>query len=242
MFPEIFKKSADLTQIEKDVEAPSPRRIHEKRKALSNSIKEGALSNVSLNLGGAYITPFALALSSSAFQIGILTSLSSLVRPLSQVYGSRLIERKSRKSVVTAFVLLQSLMWFPVLALSYLFINNLFSSYLPYVLIAFYTILVALGGITYPAWFSWMGDLIPEKDRGRYFGIKTKITGLVGLSVAIIGAFLLDFFKTQGLALLGFSILFALAATFRFIAFLLLKKQYCPKFKQKRDKHTSLLL
>jgi len=239
MFPEILKKEASLIEVEKDVEDSSLRRTHSKQKALELSIKEGALSNVSSNVGSSYLTPFALALNASPFQIGILSSLTSLIGPTSQLFGSKLLERKSRKKIVTTFVLLESLMWLPILALSYFFINNIFSSYLSYILIALYTILVGLGGIAYPAWFSWMGDLVPEKDRGKYFGLRTKIAGFVGLFAAITSAFLLDFFKTKGLALLGFSILFALAFTFRFSAFILFKKQYCPPFKQKPLKELS---
>ncbi len=241
MFPELFKKSSDFTEIEKDVEASSLRKIHETQKALNTSIKEGTYSNISANIGGSYITPFALALNSTPFQIGLLTSLSSLARPLSQLFGSELLEKKSRKKIVLAFVLLEAIMWLPILALSYLFIKGFAITTVPYLLIALYTILSIFGGVSYPAWFSWMGNLVPEKDRGRYFGIRTKISGFIALAAVILSAFFLDYFKTKGLALLGFSILFALAFTFRFIAFLLFKKQYSPKFKQEKTKDYSFV-
>jgi hypothetical protein len=99
MFPQLFQKSSDLSYVEKDVEASSLRKVHEKQKALGISIKEGAFSNISLNLGGSYITPFALALNSTPFQIGLLSSLASLVGPFSQLYGSKLLEQKSRKKL-----------------------------------------------------------------------------------------------------------------------------------------------
>ena len=241
MFPELFKKSSDLSYIEKDVEASSLRKIHETQKALNISIKEGTYSNISANIGGSFITPFALALGSSAFQIGLLTSLSSLARPLSQLFGSELLEKKSRKKIVLTYVLLEAIVWLPILALSYLFIKGILITSIPYLLIALYTILAIFGGISYPAWFSWMGDIVPEKDRGKYFGIRTKVTGFIALTATIIAAFFLDYFKTNGLALLGFSILFALTFTFRFIAFLLFKKQYSPKFKQEKTKDYSFL-
>ncbi|MAG37969.1 hypothetical protein CMI45_01110 [Candidatus Pacearchaeota archaeon] len=239
MFPQLFQKSSDLSYVEKDVEASSLRKVHEKQKALGISIKEGAFSNISLNLGGSYITPFALALNSTPFQIGLLSSLASLVGPFSQLYGSKLLEQKSRKKLVINFVLIQALMWIPIISLSFLFINGFFASYLPYALIVLYAILVAFGGMAYPAWFSWMGDIVPGKDRGRYFGMRTKIAGFVGLTATVISAFFLDIFKTKGLALIGFAILFALAATFRIVSVMLFKKQYSPKFKQKRDPELS---
>jgi len=212
----------------------SPRKIKAKKKALETSIHEGAAANLAFSLGNSYVTPFALALNANALHIGFLSSFPGLLAPITQIFGNRLMEKQSRKTIVMKFVFLQSLIWLPIAFLSYLFWKGIMQSYLPWVLIILFTLIVGLGGLSFPAWFSWMGDIVPEEERARYFAKRTRATTAVGIAAALIGAFILDAFKTKGLALLGFSILFALAFTFRFISFVLFKKQYSPKFKLKK--------
>ena len=91
-----------------------------------------------------------------------------------------------------------------------------------------------------PAWFSWMGDLVPERDRGRYFGIRDRAINSVGIIAVLVGAFVLDILKTRGFALLGFAILFGLAFLFRFISYFYLRKQYSPRFRVKKSSYFSV--
>jgi len=231
----------DISDVEKEVDGSSQKTIHKKQKALERSIQEGIGSSISLGLGANYITPFALALKSNAFQIGILSSFSGLISPLSQIFGAKLMKNYPRKKIVLFSVLLQALTWIPIALLSYLAWKEIVPLALPYLLIVLYSVLVAFGGIAFPPWFSWMGDLVPEKDRGRYFSIRNRATEAAGITIALIASFFLDYIKTKGLALLGFSILFLLAFTFRFISFIIFKKQYSPKLKLKRGDYFSLV-
>lgn len=211
----------------------------EKERTMKLSIKEGSTSSVMSGLTGDYITPYALALNANNMQIGFLSSFSSLIPPISQIYGSKLMEKYSRKKIISVFVTLQALMWLPILFLSLFFWKNIFTSYLPIILIVFYSIYAILGAIAGPAWFSLMGDIIPDNIRGRYFGKRNKISGAVTLIFAIAAAFLLDFFKTKGLILLGFSILFFLACIFRLISANLFTKHYEPKLKLEKGYYFS---
>jgi MFS family permease len=217
----------------------SKRKINAKKKALKVSIHEGAAAKFAFGTGNSYVTPFALALNANPLHIGFISSFSGLLAPLAQLFGNKLMENKSRKKIVMKFVLIQSLLWIPIAFLSYLFWKGILSQYLPWALIILYTLVVIAGGIALPVWFSWMGDLVPEKGRGKYFAKRSRATTAVGLAAALIAAFLLDAFKTRGLALLGFSILFILAFTFRFLSFILFKKQYSPKFKLKKKSEFS---
>ena len=223
-----------------DIDKINERVMHSKEKALRISIFEGSAASVAEGAGGSYITPFALALSATNFQVGLLSAFSGLLAPIAQFYGSNLMERYSRKRIVIAFVLLQALMWLPIAALSYFLWKGIFISYLPYALIVFYTILAIFGGIAHPAWFSWMGDLVPENERGRYFGKRNRITGIVSLVAFLTVGYFIDIFKTKGLVLLGFAIIFALSFTFRIFSFGLFHKQYCPKFKLEKGYYFSL--
>ena len=201
----------------------------EKEKSLKASIKEGGYASVMSGFTNDYITPYALTLNASTSQIGFLSSFAALFSPLSQILGSRLMEKYSRKKLLITFVSLHALMLLPIIFLALFSWQNLFSSYLPIILIMFYSLYAIFGSIAGPAWFSLLGDLVPEKIRGKYFGKRNKICGSIALASTFIAAFILDFFKTRGLVLLGFSCLFLIACIARLISAYLFKKHYEPK-------------
>src|SRR3989344_1783887 len=92
-----------------------------KKHGLQQSIKEGTAASLSGGFGSSYITPFALALNSNSFHIGMISSFSELASPLAQLWGSRLMEHHTRKKIVMTFVFLEALMWIPIMSLAYLF-------------------------------------------------------------------------------------------------------------------------
>ncbi len=222
------------------VEKESVRVEHSKEKALRTSIYEGSAAAVADGVGSSYITPFALALNAGNFQIGTLSAFSGLFSPLAQFFGSKLMERHSRKRIVMTFVLVQAFMWLTIAVLAVLFWKDIFSLYLPYALIILYSILIALWGFAYPSWFSWMGDLVPENERGKYFSKRNRITGAVGLAVFLAAGFLLDLLKTKGLVLIGFASLFTIAFAFRFTSYNFFRRQYCPQFRLKKGYYFSI--
>jgi MFS family permease len=203
----------------------------EKERTMKLSVKEGALSTVTGSLGDAYITPYALSLNANNIHIGLLSSFVALLGPLAQLKGSKLMEKIPRKKLVVTGVILHAFMWLPILVLSFLFQKGILLNYLPAILIALYSIYAIAGSIATPAWFSMLGDIVPEKLRGKYFGKRNRIIGTVGFVATLLGAFLLDLFKTKGMILLGFSVLFFAAFLFRLFAAYLFTKHYDPKLK-----------
>ncbi len=236
----LIKRFLNIKDIEKDVTDPSKRRLHEKQRALEISVKEGSATSFSNGISTTYISLFALAMKATTVQIGLLNSLSGFLAPLAQLYGSRMMDHKSRKKIVLKFVLLEALMWIPIAILGILFWKNILNEFMVPALVILYTILAITGSIVIPAWFSWMGDLIPEQDRGRYLSKRNQITGAVGLLGVLLGALVLDIFETRGFIFLGFSILFVLACTFRLIALHLFRKQFSPSIKIKKEDYFSL--
>lgn len=213
----------------------------QKEKSLDLSIKEGAAASVMTGTGNNFIIPFALALNSSSFQIGFLSSFSSIIGPISQLFSSHLMERYSRKKIVIVTVLLQALLWLPMIFLGAMFYFNFWLDSLPYLLILFYSLHIGIGAIASPPWFSWMGDLVPERKRGDYFAKRNRITNIVALIAMLAGGFALDYFKTQGLVLLGFTILFSIALFARVYSVLLFRKHYYPDLKLEDGYYFSFL-
>lgn len=206
-----------------------------KEEAKKFNIKENVYSNISSNTGDGYINAFIVSLTNNPLPISLLSSMPGLLSPLAQIYGSKLMERGSRKSIVVKFVTLQATIWLPIALMGFLFYKGILLTYLPYITILLYSLLAFFGGLTGPAWFSWIGDLVEEKERGKYFSKRNRIGGTVGLFGFLIGALLLDFFQTKGIVTLGFSVLFGIAFTCRLIAVSFFKKIYEPKFKLEKN-------
>ncbi len=210
-----------------------------KEKARKISIKEGSFTSVQSSFGEYFISPFAVAINSSNSQIAMLSSFPGLLGPLSQLFSSRLIEKMSRKKIILFSVLIQALMWIPIITLAFLFYKEILTGFLPLFLIIFFSLFTIFGNLAGPAWFSWMGDVVEESHRGRYFSRRNKIIGLIAIITTIIAAFLLDFFRKNKLLMLGFGIFFFIAMTGRLISRNLLKTQYEPKIKLEKNYYFS---
>jgi len=206
-----------------------------KKKSLSISIKEGAYANMS-GLGDSLITPLATEIGANSIHIGFLNALSGLASPLAMIHGDRLMEKHSRRTIVAKYVLYNALMWLPIAIIGFLFYKDILTIYLPWILIILYSALAYFGGLGHPAWFSWMGDLIEEKERGKYLSKRNAIIGTAGAIVVLIGGWALKYFRSMNYLFLGFSFLFILSFVFRLLSHACIKKQYEPKFRlEKRD-------
>ncbi|HVY01726.1 MAG TPA: MFS transporter [Candidatus Nanoarchaeia archaeon] len=219
-----MKKDSDLVQ---------------RKQAAHISIKEGASSSVMSGLGDSYISAFMVELTKNPLLIGLISSLPGLLSPIAQIYGSRLMEKHPRKKIVSRSALIHGLMWIPIAAIALLFYLNILTPKLPYFLLIAYTSLAILGAIGGPAWFSWMGDIVHEKERGKYFGKRNRIIGFCSLSVFFLASFLLDFFKTKGMVMIAFMIMFLVASGFRVFSYTLFKKKYEPELKLTKDYYFS---
>jgi len=211
-----------------------------RKKSLGYSVKDGVAWSVNTGLGSNYITYYALALKANNAQIGLLTSVPNLVANLSQLEMPKVMEKTSRKRIVTNCVMVQALTWLPISLVAILFlffgVNGIIA---PTLLILFYTVYLLIGALVSPAWSSWMGDLVPEKERGRFFGRRNRIVGFAGILAMLVGALFLDIFKNWSYALLSFVTLFIVAMVARLISWRYLTKQYEPKFKYEHEYYFS---
>ena len=212
-----------------------------KHKSRKKSIKEGIFSRVKDSFGLNYISPFAIAINSSNFAVAMLTSINGLLGPLSQLVGSRFIEKNSRKKVVIKSIFWEAIMWFPMAIIAFLFYKGIITNVLPAFLLLFFSVYVISGNLAYPAWFSWMGDVVDKEYRGRWFSKRNLILGFVTIILTISAAFLLDYFKRTQHIMIGFIILFSLALLARLITLGIFKNQYEPKIKLKKNYYFSFL-
>lgn len=212
------------------------------RDSLKISIHEGAFSSTSIGLGRSYFSPFALALNATATQMGILYAVIGLLPSIIQLRSAILIEKFSRKRLVLIGALWRIFLMVPIILTGVLFYFGV--PYMVWALIAIIGLYYSFGAMSAPIWFSWMGLLVPEKDRGDYFAVRNRVSGFFGVVAMVCGAFILDYSKRVGVylgnpigfTLLGFGILFILAGIAKIGSWRLLHKQYEPRVRvNKRD-------
>lgn len=199
------------------------------RKSLKFSFLDGIFASCMVGLTTDYITPYALALKAQVSQIGILSALPNFTASLLQFKSADLTERlKSRKKVINLFIFLHALMGIPIILIPYIF------KWQPVLfLIIFITLFISLQAFAGPAWSSLMADYVPYKSRGKYFGWRNKIFGIVTIASAFLAGFILHQFKFN--VLRGFLIIFSLAFICRFISWYFLTRMYEPSFKIKEE-------
>jgi MFS family permease len=205
---------------------------------LEDSVREGGLASVWTGLGQSYFSPYLLALGATSADVGIFHSLINFLPSLAQIKFSRLIEKFSRKKIVIWSIFFQILFMLPIILFGGLYLFGIFPNI--WLLISLLSLFYIFGALAHPAWFSWMGSLVPENHRGNYFARRNKVSAFLGMLTLVVGAFLLDYFKQSGWVVEGFVLLFSVAIIFRLFSLKILYREYEPKLKVKEKDYFSL--
>ncbi len=200
------------------------------RKSLRYSIFDGTFSALMIGFGESFFVPFALFLRANSIQIGVLSSLPQTLGSVLQIFSSTLIRFfGSRKKLVATAALLQGLMYIPV---TFVFF---FGTLRIYLLIGFVCLYWIFGMMLSPAWNSWMGDLTAERERGAYFGRRSKITGAASFFAFLTAGYILQKFgKDTSAQYGGFVVIFLFACISRIISSVYLWKEFEPEFAERR--------
>jgi MFS family permease len=165
-----------------------------------------------------FMVPYALALGASAFQAGLVSSVRNLVLSVSQLGVVRALHGfGSRKRLVLWAVAIQAALWVPI-ALA----RPLFGPWAVPALIALFTIGSTGAALAGPAWGSIVGDQIPARRRGAFFGRREMLVGLGTAAAGIAGGAILRLLTRE--PLLGFGILCVVAALCRAASWVLLSR------------------
>lgn len=176
-------------------------------KALRHSVKDGVAYSVMTGAGETYFSAFALFLKATTTQIGWLASLPSLVSSLSQLFSVWLSHKSlTRRNVILTGAMVQTMIWIPLIVLPLLLPDLAVP-----ILIVCIVIYHASGSVVVPQWSSLMGDLVPERRRGRYFALRTRFTSVAAFCALIVAGLILDVFEKYELAVYGFVTIFGIA-------------------------------
>jgi len=181
------------------------------KKDLDYVVKEGIANSIKVGAGESYLTPYAIALGASSVQVGFLKSIPQLVGSLSQLFSTSITEyMKTRKRMITIGVFFQALMFLPIIYVFFITQQRV------WFLILFVMIYWMLGSITVPAWNSWLGDIVPDRIKGKYFGKRNSITKLTSFASMLIAGLLLQFFSNINW-MIGFTLIFSVAMISRLV-------------------------
>jgi HEAT repeat protein/MFS family permease len=196
-------------------------------KALRISNWEGVFSTVHLTLtGGAFQTGVALFLGANNLWMGVLSSFPTFAG-LIQIPASYLIEKRGERKWFTALLSgFGRLLWLPILLLPFAAPSALrFPLFVLLLLVS--SLLISASA---PAFTSWMSDLVPADQRGRYFGRRNMLAGFTTMVVSLPAAWFLDLAVKRNLFpdSVGFAVLFAIAVLCAFVGFRLMTRQPEP--------------
>lgn len=189
------------------------------------SIIEGAFAMVYSTLsGGMFLVGLALWLGANSFQIALLSAIPALVTGFGFLSGY-LVRRAGERRAL--------LVWTCAVG------RSVFVVFVPFLLLRLKTGLVLflatvavsslIMNIANTVWQSWISDLVPEQRRGRFFGLRNAIHGILGVTTAYLAGRGMDWLKAQGHEPLGYALAFGLAVLFGLVSTILLTRQPEPE-------------
>lgn len=220
------------------------------RTGLRISIWEGSFATVHLTLtSNAILIGYALLLGVNDFQLGLLAALPFLAQMI-QPLGALLVQGlKRRKTFTLGGALFFRGIWIFLVFVPFLPLSRGHKIFLFLFIVALSAV---VNNLTTVSWLSWMADLVPQKIRGRYFGIRNNILHIVTMGVYFGGAKFLDWCKNlkpdeinlkifdfsgfSDLSVLGFTAAFAVGVIGALIAAFLLFIQPEPTFHRYESK------
>ncbi|MCW5934698.1 MAG: MFS transporter [Fimbriimonadia bacterium] len=138
--------------------------------------------------GGAFQTGFARHLGANDLWLGIMAAVPAIAGGLQILAAYAGEQTNNRKKLVIQSALLSRLPWLLIAFLPLLSPNM---PRLP-VFILLLTLSAILGSFAGPAFLAWLSDLVPADHRGRYFGRRNMLLGLVAAATALPPAIFLD--------------------------------------------------
>ena len=162
---------------------------------------------------GVFLAGFMVQLGASNLAIGLLAAVPFAVQFL-QLPAVVLVERIRERRTICA--------WAAGIGRSFLCVAAAAPFLGPNVdiavLIGALALYQAMAAIAGCAWNSWMRDLVPESEFGRFFGGRSRATAALATVVALLGGVAIDAWKRHvpGDPAIAYSALFAASAVFGF--------------------------
>jgi MFS family permease len=183
-------------------------------RALRHSTRDAAAYAVMSGGAETYLSAFALYLRVTTPQIALLSTLPPLLGAFSQFLSAWFARLAGRRTpVIVAGARLQAIVWLPMLVLPLWFPQQTII-----ILVSCVTLYYALGNMISPLWSSIMGDLVPERKRGRYFGRRTRVATITAFVALVVAGLVLHLSKIAGYTFAGFALVFTCGTVGRLVS------------------------
>ncbi len=167
-----------------DAAAPSP-----VRRTMRLSLVEGSLVQVFLNwTSGSVLIGYLLSMGAAPTHIALVGSVPFLAQVASPIgaWAAEVLGRRRGLSILLSIA--SRLLW---LLTAFVPQMPLPAGAAPTVLVLLVFVAASFQAANGTVWTAWMGDVVPEERRGRYFGLRTGVLGIVGMGANLgAGAFL----------------------------------------------------
>jgi len=192
--------------------------------SLRHSLKDAVSFSVMAGSVETYFSAFALLLRASTSQVALLATLPNLLGSLAQLVSAWLGHwLKRRKPLIVLGAYSQAAV-LPLIAL----LPWLWPEYALYFLFGGLTLYFAAGHFIAPQWMSLMGELVSEKRRGRFFARRTALATITSFTTLCLAGVVLHIFDQWQMAMIGFTLLFAVAFIARIISAYHLSQMHEP--------------
>ncbi|MGB5538639.1 MAG: MFS transporter [Gammaproteobacteria bacterium] len=203
--------------------------------SLRHSVRDGVAFSVMQGGAETYLSAFALFLKATTQQIAWLAALPALIGSVSQLISARLSAGhvRWRKRIIVTGAVIHALTWLPLMSLPLLFPSHSVELFIACVLL-----LHIAGDFIAPQWGCLMGDLVPERRRGRYFGHRSRLSTLTNFISLVAAGVLLHLAQQHGYTLLGYLLVFLVAMLARMVSVYHLARMHDPQAGITREEET----
>lgn len=184
----------------------------ETEKNLKTSVRDGIGSSIFTGFTKSFIAPLAIALQASNAMVALFSSVPELFANLFQLLTITAARRfKSRKWLLVMCTAVQALIWLPIILVPFIAADNLL------LLLFLVTLSTTVGQFMQPIWNSYMGDLVPENERGSFFGSRNVIVGIFTFASTLIAGLVLNHYSGMH-PFIGYAIIFSIAICARIMS------------------------
>ena len=172
------------------------------RDSLVYSVLDAAFFSAMVGFSESYFQAYAVHLKATTVQVGIVYSVPMFLGSLMPLFSGVLLSWvRSRKRLNVVVGVLRTLLFVPLLFTERLGPGRF------WVLLAIISLYFSCNYVGNPAWTSWMGELVSEEARGRYFALRNRIASLVTLIGVVAAGLILEALASR--ASLGYQLIFA---------------------------------
>lgn len=154
------------------------------------SFAEGSITQIFLNwTTGGVFTGYMLHLGASPTELGLVASVPLLAQVMSPFAAWLAALAGRRKYLTAAAAALGRLLWLLAVLLPQLGVPEALRPTFMVGLVMVSSLFQAGAGTL---WAAWMGDVVPAEKRGRYFGARAGIVGMIGMLANLGAGWFLD--------------------------------------------------